>query len=131
MNTKVDKLKEIFKKIDPSVELGVDDQGDNAYAVVGPFPSFMIMVPLIGPLRALVHVNADAPNMTYIFSEFAKELDIVHDGAFAIDAEQGRLLFNEDAYAKKEDNILHLANEILLNRKNKVTEQKLILGAND
>jgi hypothetical protein len=129
MLDKIDTLKRIFKTIDPNVELGVDQQSDTSATVIGPFPSFMILVGQDGPLRAIIHINADAPNMVYIMGEFQKELDVVLDGAFAIDGEKGTLLFNVDAYAKKEDNILMLANDIIQRRQ--VARQESIIMPED
>ena len=112
MQKTVELLKEIFKGIDPNTELGIEEHDENSCTVYGPFPTFMLMVETDQPVRALVHVNADAPNMAYIFSEICKKVRVEFDGAFAIDQNNSRLLMNEDAYAKKEDNILMFAEEI-------------------
>ena len=128
---KVDKIKEIFNKIDPNAELVVEAQGHGAFMVMGPFPSFIFAVEAIGPIRVLIHVNADAANMAYVLSQFEKELEVEYDGAFAIDAESGKLLMNEEAYTKKEDNILMFARNILEGRKSTPkVEKSLILGVN-
>ncbi len=121
---KIDVIKEVFKEIDPMAELIVEPYEDGSATVYGPFPSFMLHVEEIGPVRALIHVNADAPNMAYIFSKFQEKLSIAHDGAFAIDQSTSKVLFAEDAYEKKESNILMFANEIL-GRRNKEKAEKL------
>lgn len=135
MSDKVSKIKEIFKNIDPKASLEVVDHGDNTQTVQGPFPSFMLLVDdNEAVIRGLVHVNADAPNMVYVFGEFATGgLEIEQDGAFAINGETGQLLFNGEAYTKKEDNILMFAEEIKARRPAKkeliVPEKKIILAS--
>lgn len=117
MTNKVKALKEIFAKIDPNTELQVGDSPTGSGRIVyGPFPSFILLVDGDAPIRALVHVNADAPNLIYMFNAFSSELDLVFDGPFAVDSETGALILGADAYAKKEDNILMFAQEILQRR---------------
>lgn len=116
VDQKVQKLQEIFSKIDPNTKLDVEDNGDGGKLVYGPFPSFIILVQAIGPMRALVHVNADAPNLLFIFKQFFAELDIEYDGPFAVEGESGQLIMGPDSYKKKEDNILMFAQDILNRR---------------
>lgn len=118
MTNKVKALKEIFAKIDPNTELQVGDSPTGSGRIVyGPFPSFIFLVDDGDePIRALVHVNADAPNLIYMFNAFSSELDLVFDGPFAVDGETGALILGADAYAKKEDNILMFAQQILERR---------------
>jgi hypothetical protein len=135
MQKTVELLKEIFKNIDPNTELGIEEHDKNSCTVYGPFPTFMLLVEGDLPVRALVHVNADAPNMAFIFSEIGKQVRVEFDGAFAIDQDTSRLLMNEDAYLKKEENILMFAEEIKARRSNDqseplyVPEQKKIILA--
>lgn len=121
MSDKIFKIQEIFKTINANDELTVEFQAEGGALVYGPFPSFILLVEEIGPIRALIHVNADAPNMLYIFNKFSEELEIVFDGPFAVNGETGELIMGNDAYAKKEDNILMFADEIVSRRR----------GAND
>lgn len=124
MANKVKTLKEIFAKIDPQNELQVGDSptGDGRI-VYGPFPSFILLVPekQEEPIRALVHVNADAPNLLYIFNAFSSELDIVFDGPFAVEGDSGALILGADAYKKKDDNVLMFAQQILERRREERT----------
>lgn len=115
---KVEKIKEVFRSIDPSQELYVEDDGEGNSMVYGPFPTFIIFVDrdVNVPIRALVHVNADAPNLVLFFAKFMQELDIILDGPFAVDGETGQLLLGNDAYSKKEENILAFASEIMQKR---------------
>jgi hypothetical protein len=138
VDPRITKIREIFKQLDPNSKLEYTFHDDKTCTIQGPFPSFMLMVDeksLDEPIRALIHVNADAPNLTFLFSEFNKELDIEFDGAFAINGETGELLFNMDAYRKKEDNILMFAEEIKERRGNTnesgliVPEEKKIILA--
>lgn len=129
IDARITKIREIFAKIDPNSKLEYTFHDDKTCTVQGPFPSFMLLVDEkdeAEPIRALVHVNADAPNLTYLFCEFNKELNIEFDGAFAINGDTGQLLFNMDAYKKKEDNILMFAEEIKERRGN-TTESGLIV----
>jgi hypothetical protein len=137
MSDKIFKLQEIFKTIDPNNELAVEFQAEGGALVYGPFPSFILLVEDIGPIRALVHVNADAPNMLYIFNKFseAEELEIVYDGPFAVNGETGDLIIGNDAYTKKEENILMFAQDIMQRRQAPkkeeglyVPEKKIILA---
>lgn len=117
MDPRIQKIKDIFATIDPNTELTVEDHGDGSCTVVGPFPSFMILVQPDNVARALIHVNADAPNMAMIFSVFLSQGIVVEfDGGFAINGDTGKLLLNQEAYRKKEDNILMFANEIYSRR---------------
>jgi hypothetical protein len=121
MTNKVRALKEIFAKIDPNTELQVGDSPTGSGRIVyGPFPSFIFLVEEDEkePIRALVHVNADAPNLIYMFNAFSSELDISFDGPFAVDGDTGALILGPDAYKKKEDNILMFAQQILERRRN-------------
>lgn len=115
---KVALIKEIFAAIDPVTVLEVEDHGDGSMTIIGPFPSFMLLVQPEGPVRALVHVNADAPNMAMLFSVFctAPGMNIEFDGPYAINGDTGKLLMYQEAYKKKEDNILMFANEIYARR---------------
>jgi len=122
---KINQLKESFKKIDPKEELVVEVNDDGSKLVYGPFPSFLILVTELGPMRALVHVNADAPNLIHIFQHFFSELTIEFDGPFAVDGETGQLIVGPDAYKKKEDNILMFAQDIIQRRR--ATEQEGIV----
>lgn len=117
-------LKEIFAKIDPNTELQVGDSpmGDGGRLVYGPFPSFIFMVKEGEPIRALVHVNADAPNLIYMFNAFSSELDIVFDGPFAVEGDSGQLILGADAYKKKDDNVLMFAQQILERRREERAE---------
>jgi hypothetical protein len=132
---KVEQLKAAFQAIDPSQELTVDDNGAGGKLVYGPFPSFIILVDGVGPMRALVHVNADAPNMILCFQKFFKDLNIEFDGPFAVNGESGELIMGPDAYAKKEENIMMFAADIIQRRKAKeqeglyVPEEKKIILA--
>lgn len=134
VDPRIIKIGEIFRKIDPAAKLEHTFHDDQTCTVQGPFPSFMLLVDEKDqnePIRALIHVNADAPNMTYLFNEFNKELNIEFDGAFAINGDTGQLLFNMDAYRKKEDNILMFADEIKERRGEKLIlpeEKKIILA---
>lgn len=143
MDPRIDKIKEVFASIDPNTQLEIETHDDGTWTVVGPFPSFMILVIPDKVLRALVHVNADAPNMAMLFTVFLTQgLIMEFDGGFAIDQDKGRLLMNEEAYKKKEENILMFANEIYSRRaraKNVATldqelvvpeEKKIILASN-
>lgn len=125
IDQKINQLKEAFKKIDPNEQLVVEDNQDGSKLVYGPFPSFLVLVPEIGPMRALVHVNADAPNLVYIFKHFFGELTIEYDGPFAVDGDTGQLIVGPDAYKKKEDNILMFAQDIIQRRR--ATEQEGIV----
>lgn len=117
VDQKIDKLKEIFAQINANEELTVEDNGEGGKLVYGPFPSFIILVEEFGACRALIHVNADAPNMMYIFNKFDQYLDIAFDGPFAVNGETGKLILGPDSYAKKEENILMFAAEIFAKRK--------------
>lgn len=138
-DNKVKILKQIFAKVDPNNELQVGDSPlGQGRIVYGPFPSFILLVDddYEQPVRALVHVNADAPNLLYIFNAFSSELDIVFDGPFAVEGDSGALVLGEDAYRKKEDNILMFAQQILekrrAERQNEVyvpDEPKIILAS--
>lgn len=121
--SKVAKLQEIFSKIDPNGLLAVEDKEDGSHMVYGPFPTFIFLVKEDEPIRALVHVNSDAPNLIYMFNAFSSELDIVFDGPFAVEGDTGRLILGAEAYTKKEDNILMFAQDILNRR---VDEGKLV-----
>lgn len=122
---KINQLKDVFKQIDAKEELVVEDQGDGSKLVYGPFPSFLVLVTELGPMRALVHVNSDAPNMVMIFQKFFSDLSIEFDGAFAVDGETGQLIVGPDAYKKKEDNILMFAQDIIQRRR--AAEQESIV----
>ena len=131
LDARITKIREIFAKFDPNTRLELTFHDDKTCTVQGPFPSFMLLVDekdANEPIRALVHVNADAPNLTVLFCEFAKELTIEFDGAYAINGDTGQLLFNLDAYKKKEDNILMFADEIRARRGDEIgTESGLIV----
>jgi hypothetical protein len=134
LDAKVQQLKDAFHSIDPNQDLVVDDNGNGGKLVYGPFPSFIVLVEEVGPLRALVHVNADAPNMVLCFQKFFKELDIEFDGPFAVDSDTGELIQGQEAYAKKEENILMFAADIIQRRKASeqqgivVPDKKIILA---
>lgn len=115
VDQKIEQIKSAFAKIDPHNQLIVDDNGDGSKLVYGPFPSFIILVQTIGSARALIHVNADAPNMVLIFQELFK-VGVEFDGPFAVKDQSGELVLNEAAYSKKEDNILMFAQDILNRR---------------
>ena len=116
IKNKIETIKDIFLKIDHTVDLSVEALDEETYSVCGPYPSFMLLVTEGAPTRALIHVNADAANLVYIFSEFAKKLDIEYDGAFAIVPETGKLLIGYDAFHEKEKNIVAFAEEIKIRR---------------
>lgn len=129
LDPRIAKIREIFARIDPNTKLDYVFHDDKTFTVQGPFPSFMLLVDEKSteePIRALVHVNADAPNLAYLFVEFAKELNIEFDGAYAINGDTGQMLFNMDAYKKKEDNILMFAEEIK-SRRGDTNESGLIV----
>lgn len=111
---KIKTIQDIFKLIDPSVTLKVEDLSDETtkeFSITGPFPSFMLLVTEEVEVRAVIHVNADATNMVFVFNEFAKELNIEHDGAYAVTAKQ-ELVFGFEAYQEKERNMVAFAAEI-------------------
>lgn len=122
---KVEKIKTIFLDISPKEELSIEDDGDDTL-IYGPFPSFILLVKEFGPVHAIIHVNADAPNLAYILSRFQDELDIVIDGPFAVNGETGDLIMGPDAYAKKEENILMFARDILAKRQNSTHNQLFV-----
>jgi hypothetical protein len=60
---------------------------------------------------------------------------IIHDGAFAVDAETSQLLLGADAYTKKDENILEFAQAIWDRRREEAAkklyvpgEQKLVIA---
>ena len=117
VDQKVEALKASFRKIDPTKELDVEDNGGGKL-VYGPFPSFIVLVQELGPMLALVHVNADAPNAVLFFQQFAKDgLELQFDGPFAVDSATGNLILGAESYAKKEENILMFAADIIQRRK--------------
>lgn len=125
MNDIIDKqietIKSIFKGIDPSVTLHITDlEGEKT--VSGPFPSFMLLVTGEPSIRALIHVNADATNMVYVFNEFSKELSIEFDGSYAV--KDGQLLTGFEAYQEKERNMVAFAEEIV-KRNPQLAEKKI------
>lgn len=122
IDKQVETIKSIFKSIDPSVVLTVTDL-DGEKTVGGPFPSFMLLVTADGPIRALIHVNADATNMVYVFNEFSKELQIEFDGSYAV-SKEGKLLTEFEAFQEKESNMVLFANEIL-KRRPELAEKKI------
>jgi hypothetical protein len=125
MANKVKILKEIFAKIDPHNELQVEDSPlGGGRMVYGPFPSFILLVEedQSKPIRALVHVNADAPNLLYIFNAFSSELDILFDGPFAVEGDSGKLILGAEAYTKKDDNVLMFAQQIMERRREERAE---------
>ena len=111
---KIKTIQDIFKTIDPSVVLKVEDLSDEnvkEFSITGPFPSFMLLVTEEVEVRAVIHVNADATNMVFVFNEFGKELNIEFDGAYAVTAKQ-ELVFGFEAYKEKESNMVAFAAEI-------------------
>jgi len=115
-----------------AAQCSVEAREDGSQLIYGPFPSFLILVPEFGDARALVHVNADAPNVVYAFSKLGSE--IVFDAPFAVDSNTGELIVGEAAYAKKEENVLMFAQEILARRQEQkqqgiiVPEKKIVLS---
>jgi hypothetical protein len=112
------KIEELFGLICKTIpkmrdECEVENRSDGSRMIFGPFPSFIILVEEIGAPRALIHVNADAPNMSYLFHQLP---DVVIDGAFAVDGSTGDLIMGPEAYKKKEENILMFAKDILERR---------------
>lgn len=115
VDSRVEQIKAAFAKIDPHNQLIVEPAGVGGVLVYGPFPSFIILVQEIGAPRALVHVNADGPNMVLIFKALF-DVGVEFDGPFAVNGNSGELIIGENAYAKKEDNILMFAQDILQRR---------------
>jgi hypothetical protein len=134
-----------IEKLNPKLreECQVDIPGDGTEVIYGPFPSFIIQVPTFGDCRVIVHVNADAPNMAWLFAKLALALEgmerktshpeLAFDGAFAVEGETGNLIVGPDAYKKKEENILMFAKEIMTRRQEQkegilVPDKKIILA---
>ena len=125
MLDKIKRLESLLYAIDPSMDLHVEDK-DGTKLVYGPFPSFLIHI-TDNEERFLIHVNADAPNMVYYMSAIIKEFpDMIHDGAFAVDASTSQLILGQDAFIKKEENILNFAREILEKRQEAKKEQLIL-----
>jgi hypothetical protein len=125
MLDKIKRLESLLYAIDPSMDLHVEDK-DGTKLVYGPFPSFLIHI-TDNEERFLIHVNADAPNMVYYMSAIIKEFpEMIHDGAFAVDTSTSQLILGQDAFIKKEENILNFAREILEKRQ-EVKKEQLIL----
>lgn len=124
MKDAVHKINTIFKRIDPNVALTVEQLDDDSVTLYGPYPSFMMMLNRNGPARVIIHVNADAPNMVYVMNAFSAEIDLVFDGAFAINTETGQLLFDQEAYDQKSDNIIALAKVALTRKKQEAAEKE-------
>lgn len=131
---KVERLLGLIKEASEQLasQCEVEVRADGSRMIYGPFPSFLILVEEIGQPRALIHVNADAPNLVYIFKKLADE--VAFDGPFAVDGATGNLIIGQDAYKKKEDNILMFAKDILGRRQEQkqegilVPEKKIILS---
>ena len=125
MLDKIKRLESLLYAIDPSMDLHIEDK-DGTKLVYGPFPSFLIHI-TDNEERFLIHVNADAPNMVYYMSAIIKEFpDMIHDGAFAVDASTSQLILGQDAFIKKEENILNFAREILEKRQEAKKEQLIL-----
>lgn len=120
---KIKKLKEVLKRIDPSIELDVQTEvhdGSVSAMVFGPFPSFIFLLTdsVTENDRFLIHVNSDAANMVlYMSHVLANFPDMIHDGSFAIDGDTKKILLGQDAYNKKEENILMFARDIMARRR--------------
>lgn len=114
IDQKVELLMRSLDKFNPKLrdECEIEKRDDGSRLVYGPFPSFLILVTLIGQAKSLVHVNADAPNMVGVFNALGSS-SISFDGPFAVDSVTGDLITGQDAYAKKEENVLAFAQEIL------------------
>ena len=131
VDERVEQILGYMDQVNPKLrqECEVENRPDGSRMIYGPFPSFLILVEEIGVPRALVHVNADGPNMARIF-QFLTEVTV--DGPFAVDSETGNLILGPEAYKKKEDNILMFADEIVARRKGQqegilVPDKKIIL----
>lgn len=125
MLNKIKRLESLLYAIDPSMELHVEDK-DGTKLVYGPFPSFLIHI-TNDEDRFLIHVNADAPNMVYYMSAILKEFpNMIHDGGFAVDVNTSQLVLGQDAFIKKEENILQFAREILEQRQSTKQEQLIL-----
>jgi hypothetical protein len=131
---KVEAVMGLLESVNPKLrdECTVDYQTVDSALIYGPFPSFLILVDLIGKPRIVVHVNADAPNILYLYKSVSLKLDLVFDGAFAVDGNTGNIILGEEAYKKKEENILMLAQEIVARRASNddgivVPDKKIIL----
>ena len=111
---KIQIIKDTFKAIDPSVTLHVEDLSDERhkeFSITGPFPSFMLLVNEEEAVRAVIHVNADATNMVFVFNEFSKVLNFEFDGSYAI-TDKNVLVLGYEAYQEKEKNMVAFAAEI-------------------
>lgn len=130
---KVERLLDLLKEANPKIasECQVEAREDGSRMIYGPFPSFLILVEEIGEPRALIHVNADAPNLVFIFKRLANE--VTFDGPFAVDGATGNLIVGSPAYAKKEENILMFAQDIINRRQGQkdgivVPDKKIIIA---
>ena len=126
MLDKIKRLKSVLHSVDSSMELHIEDKDDGTKLVYGPFPSFLIHI-TEDEERFLIHVNADAPNMVYYMSHVIKYFpNMIHDGAFAVDPNTSQLLLGQDAFEKKEQNILDFARDILEKRQATKQEQLIL-----
>lgn len=132
---KVQRLLDTIKGMNEKLhgECEVESRPDGSRMIYGPFPSFLILVEEIGNPRVLIHVNADGPNMVWLFAGLYGLVTI--DGPFAVDSVTGALILGPDAYKKKEENILMFAKDILARRQEQkqegivVPDKKIILAS--
>lgn len=111
-------------------ECEVEHRQDGSVLIYGPFPSFLILVEPLSDPTALIHVNADAPNLAYLFTKinsYSKQLAVNIDGPFAVDESTGAILMGPSAYAKKEENILMFAQDIMSRRAGQSKQEQGIL----
>lgn len=134
IDTKVDDVLVMIRKASDALagQCEVENRPDGSRMIYGPFPSFLILVEEIGVPRSLVHINADAPNLVHVFNVLSDS--VTFDGPFAVDSTTGELIIGPDAYAKKEENILMFAQDILARRQTQkqegilLPEQKIVLA---
>lgn len=128
MSNKVEQIKSILTSIDPNLPLQVEQKEDGSTFIIGPYPSFIVLLDLGDrPDGFIVSVNADAPNAVLFLGALLKQFpDLEHYGPYGEIPDTGEIVFHEEAYQIKEQNIIMMAMEIAT-RKNEENQSSIIV----
>lgn len=120
--SKAERIIEILRGIDPNLPLQTEHKDDGSIFIIGPYPSMIFLLDLGDrPDGFIVSVNADAPNAVLFLGAVLKEFpDMEHYGPYGEIPETGEIVFHEEAYQIKEQNIVMMAMEIATRKNQEV-----------